>query len=187
MAEPINCPAPLPEDPAPALLVKLLAPAPYVVPDKKVKKKKTTGTRKSTRNVVLSDSSSDESETPSSCKNEEEEEESSPPQRREERKGRPPQGGRPKGPRRGRPLHRTTPPTPTRTKRSGRTGPGVRRNRKCSDTRVTHDIPFVAQLSLMSNIIMQPATGRTQLVVERLPGFIGRELSSASCLPLHCG
>ena len=35
----------------------------------------------------------------------------------------------------------------------------------------------------MSNIIMQPAPGRTQRVVERLPGFIGRELSSARCLP----
>ena len=35
----------------------------------------------------------------------------------------------------------------------------------------------------MSNIIMQPAPGRTQRVVERLPGFIGRELSSACCLP----
>ena len=79
MAKPINCPAPLPEDPAPALLVKLLTPAPYVVPEKKAKKKKTTGTRKSTRNVVLSDSSSDESETPSSHENEEEEEETSPP------------------------------------------------------------------------------------------------------------
>ena len=56
MAELINCPAPLPEDPAPALLVKLLVPAPYVVPEKKAKKKKTTGTRKSARNVVVSDS-----------------------------------------------------------------------------------------------------------------------------------
>ena len=188
MSGPINCPAPLPEDPAPALLVKLLAPAPYVVPEKKAKKKKTTGTRKSTHNMVLSDSSSDESETPSSRENKEEEEESSPPpQRREERKGRPPQGGRPKGPGRGKPLRRTMSPTPTRMKRSGRTGPSVWQNRKCSDTRVTHDIPFVAQLSLMSNIIMQPAPCRTQRVVERLPGFIGRELSSAYCLPPHCG
>ena len=35
----------------------------------------------------------------------------------------------------------------------------------------------------MSNVIMQSAPGRTQRVVERLPGFIGRELSSARCLP----
>ena len=35
----------------------------------------------------------------------------------------------------------------------------------------------------MSNVIMQPAPGRTQRVVERLPGFIGRELCSARCLP----
>src|SRR3954464_9506244 len=76
---PINCPAPLPEDQAPALLEKLLAPAPYVVPEKKVKKNKTTGTRKSARNVVVSSSSSDESVTPSSRENEEEEEEIPPP------------------------------------------------------------------------------------------------------------
>src|SRR4051812_21490009 len=79
IAGPINCPAPLPEDPAPALLEKLLAPAPYVVPEKKVKKKKTTGTRKSARNVVVSSSSSRESATPSSRENEEEEQGSSPP------------------------------------------------------------------------------------------------------------
>ena len=30
---------------------------------------------------------------------------------------------------------------------------------------------------------MQPAPGRTQRVVERLPGFIGHELCSACCLP----
>ena len=35
----------------------------------------------------------------------------------------------------------------------------------------------------MSIILMQPAPGRTQRVVERLPGFIGRELHSACCLP----
>ena len=69
----------MPEDTAPALLVKLLVPAPYVVPEKKAKKKKATGTRKSARNVVVSDSSSDESETLSSRENEEEEENSPPP------------------------------------------------------------------------------------------------------------
>ena len=122
----INCPAPLPEDPAPTLLVKLLVPAPYVVPEKKAKNKKTTGTRKSARNMVVSDSSSDESEMPSSRENKEEEEENSPPQRREERRGRPPQRGRPSGLGKGRPLRRTTPPTPKREKRSGQTGPSVR-------------------------------------------------------------
>src|SRR4051812_13133586 len=79
IAGPINCPAPLPEDPAPALLEKLLAPAPYVVPGKKVKKKKTTGTRKSARNVVVSSSSSGESATPSSRENEKEEQGIPPP------------------------------------------------------------------------------------------------------------
>ena len=126
----IDCPTPLPEDPAPALLVKLLVPAPYVVPEKKAKKKKATGTRKSSRHMVVSDSSSDESETHSSREDKEEEEETSPPQRGEERRGRPPQRGRPRGLGKGRPLRWTMPPTPKRAKRSGQTGPSVRRNRK---------------------------------------------------------
>ena len=74
----INCPAPLPEGPADARLAKLLAPAPYVVPEKKAKKK-ATGTQKSARCLVVSDSSSDGSETHSSREDEEEEEETSPP------------------------------------------------------------------------------------------------------------
>ena len=166
--------------------MKLLVPAPYVVPEKKAKKKKATGTRKSSRHMVVSDSSSDESETHSSREDEEEEEETSPPPTGGGKKRKAALVGGAKGPRRGKPLRRTTSPTPTRTKRSGRTGPSVRRDRKCSDTRVTHDIPFVAQLSLMSNIIMQPAQGQARRVVERLPGFIGREFSSARCFPLCC-
>ena len=51
----INCPAPLPEGPADARLAKLLVPAPYVVPEKKVKKK-TMGTRKSAQRPEVSDS-----------------------------------------------------------------------------------------------------------------------------------
>src|SRR4051812_17880477 len=137
IAGPINCPAPLPEDQAPALLEKLLAPAPYVVPEKKVKKKKTTGTRKSARNMVVSSSSSGESATPSSRENEEEQE-SSPPQWGERRRRRrPPQRGRPRGRGKGRPLRRTIPTTPKRAERSGQTGPSVRRYRKCLHTRMT--------------------------------------------------
>ena len=44
MSEQINCPAPLPEDTAGALLTEMLTPAPYKVPEKT---KKAKGTRKS--------------------------------------------------------------------------------------------------------------------------------------------
>ena len=74
----IDCPAPLPEDPADARLVKLLVPAPYVVPEKKAAKK-AVGTRKSARRPEVSDLSSDGSEAHSSCEDEEEEEENYPP------------------------------------------------------------------------------------------------------------
>ena len=181
----IDCPAPSPEDPADARSAKLLVPAPSMVPEKKATKK-ATGTQKSARCQEVSGSSSDGSKAHSSREDEEEEEETSPPPAGGGKKRKAAPVGGAKGPRRGKPLRRITPPTPTRTKRSGRTGPSIRRNRKCSDTRVTHDIPFVAQLSLMSNIIMQPAPGRTQRVVERLPGFIGCELCSSRYLPPHC-
>ena len=55
-------------------MVKLLVPAPYVVPEKKA-----TGTRKSARRQEASDPSSDGSKTHSSHEDEEEEEETSPP------------------------------------------------------------------------------------------------------------
>ena len=74
----VNCPAPLPEDPADAHLTGLLVPAPYVVPEKKAKKK-AMGTRRSSRRPVLSDSSSDDSEADSSHEDEEEKKEASPP------------------------------------------------------------------------------------------------------------
>ena len=73
----------------------LLAPAPHVVPEKKAKKK-ATGTRKSSRFQVLSDG---DSEADSSRQGEEEKKKAS-PLVGERRKGRPPQRGRPKGPRR---------------------------------------------------------------------------------------
>ena len=77
-SEQINYPAPLPEDPADPLLTEMRTPAPYEVPEKKIKKK-ATGTRKSSRCQVVSDSSSDNSETHSSHENEEKEDEDSPP------------------------------------------------------------------------------------------------------------
>ena len=74
-SEQVNCPAPLPEDPADARLTGLLVPAPHVVPKKKAKKK-AMGTRKSSRFQVSSD---DDSEADSSHKGEEEKKEASPP------------------------------------------------------------------------------------------------------------
>ena len=78
ISEQIDYPAPLPEGPADALLTEMRTPAPYEVPEKKIKKK-ATGTRKSSRRQVVSFSSSDNSETHSSRENEEEEDEDSPP------------------------------------------------------------------------------------------------------------
>ena len=74
-SEQIDCPAPLPEDIADALLTEMLTPAPYKVPEKT---KKAKGTQKSSRRQVLSDSSSDNSATHSSPEDEEEDEDSPP-------------------------------------------------------------------------------------------------------------
>ena len=76
MSGQINCPAPLPKDTASTLLMEMLAPAPYKVPEKTNKAK---GTRKSSRRQVLSDSSSDDSAAHSSPEDEEEEEDAPPP------------------------------------------------------------------------------------------------------------
>ena len=76
MAGQIDCPAPLPEGPADALLAKMLTPAPYKVPEKT---KKAKGARKSSRRQVSSDSPSDDSAVHSSHEDEEEEEEDAPP------------------------------------------------------------------------------------------------------------
>ena len=70
MAGQIDCPAPLPEGPADALLAKMLTPAPYTVPEKTQKAK---GTRKSSRRQASSDSLSDDSAMHSSPEDEEEE------------------------------------------------------------------------------------------------------------------
>ena len=71
-----------------------------------------------------------------------------PLQRGKGRKGRPPQLGRPKGPRRGKPFLQTTPPTPTTAERSGRSGPSPWQNRKYLDTRVIHSIPLLHSFPL---------------------------------------
>ena len=136
-AEQIDCPAPLPEDPANALLTEMLVPAPYEVPVNKAKKK-ATGTRKGLRRKVISDSLSDNSEAHSSHEDEEEEEESSPSQPGETRKGRPPQPGRPKGPRREGPSSRTAPRRPPIATTSGCPGTSPWRSRKYPDTIVIH-------------------------------------------------
>ena len=134
-AERIDCPTPLPEDPATALLTEMLVPAPYEVPEKKAKKK-ATGTRKSLRRKVVPDSSSEDTEAHSSNDNEEEEEENPLPQTEGGRKGRPPLSGRPKGPRREGPSLRTTPQPPPIARRSGYPGPSPWRSHKYSYARI---------------------------------------------------
>ena len=76
--EQLDCPVPLPKDPADALLTEMLAPAPYEVPTKKATKK-AAGTRKSARRQEVLGSSSNGSKAHSSRGDEEEEEETSPP------------------------------------------------------------------------------------------------------------
>ena len=76
MAGQINYPAPLPEGPTDALLMKMLTPAPYKVPEKT---KKAKGIRKSSRRHASSDSPSDDSAAHSSPEDEEEEEDDAPP------------------------------------------------------------------------------------------------------------
>ena len=76
MAGQIDCPAPLREGPADALLTKMLTPAPYKVPEKT---KKAKGARKSSRRQASSDSPSDDSVAHSFPEDEEEEEEYAPP------------------------------------------------------------------------------------------------------------
>ena len=101
-SEQINCPAPLPEDPADALLTEMRTPAPYEVPEKT--KKKAKGTRKSSRCQVVSDSSSDNFKTHSSHENEEEEDEDSPPPARGDKKRKAAPTGEAEGSKKGRTL-----------------------------------------------------------------------------------
>lgn len=71
-AERIDCPAPLPEDPATALLTEMLVLAPYKVLEKKAEKK-ATGTRKGLRCKVAPDTSSKDDNGHSSHEDEVEE------------------------------------------------------------------------------------------------------------------
>ena len=95
----INCPAPLLEYTADALLTEMLTPAPYKVPENT---KKAKGTRKSSRRQVLSDSSSDNSAMHSSPEDEEEDEDVPLQSGRQEKEGRPYWGG--EGSKKGRTL-----------------------------------------------------------------------------------
>ena len=72
-AEQIDCPAPLPEGPATALLTEMLVLAPYKAPEKKV-----AGTRKGLWRKVMPNASSEDDETHSSPEGEEEEEGAAP-------------------------------------------------------------------------------------------------------------
>ena len=101
MSGQIDCPAPLPEDTAGALLTEMLTPAPYKVP-KKTKKAK--GTRKSSRRQVLSDSSYDNSATHSSPEDEEEDEDVPPPVGGDKKRKAAPTGGGGEGSKKGRTL-----------------------------------------------------------------------------------
>ena len=65
IAEQIDCPAPLPEGPADALLTEMLVPAPYKAPEKKAEKK-APGTRKGLRRKVVPEASSEDDEAHSS-------------------------------------------------------------------------------------------------------------------------
>ena len=98
----INCPAPLPEDTAGALLTEMLTPAPYKVPEKT--KKKAKGIQKSSRRQVVSDSSSDTFEAHSSSETEGEEDEDSPPLARGDKKRKAAPTGEAEGSKKGRTL-----------------------------------------------------------------------------------
>ena len=135
----INCPTPLPEDTADALLTEMLTPAPYKVPEKT---KKAKGTRKSSRRQASSDSSSDNSATHYSPEDEEEDEDAPPSVGGDKKRKVAPTGG-PNGPRREGLSFRTIPPPPPKAKTSGCPGPSPWGDRNYSDIRVTHDVPLL--------------------------------------------
>ena len=85
-AERIQCPTPLPKNPAIPLLMKMLVPAPYQAPEKKAKKK-AKETRSGLRRKGTSDVTSEDTETHSSPDEDEgEEEESESPLKGERKK-----------------------------------------------------------------------------------------------------
>ena len=137
MSGQINCPAPLPEDTAGALLTEMLTQAPYKVPEK-IKKAK--GTRKSSRLQVLSDSSADNSAAHSSLEDEEEED-APPPGGGEKKRKAVPTGGA-EGSKKGRTLlpDSSTAADEGEDEWLPRAKPWG--DHKYSDTRVTHSIPL---------------------------------------------
>jgi hypothetical protein len=74
-AERIKCSAPLPENPADPLLMRMLVPAPYQVPEKKDKKKKGKEAESGLRHKGTSDAMFGGTEVPSSHEGDEDEEE----------------------------------------------------------------------------------------------------------------
>ena len=70
--ERIQCPAPLPEEPAGPLLTKMLVPAPYKAPEKEASKK-VKNTRGDLRRHKASDVKSEDSSDDPSSEDEEEE------------------------------------------------------------------------------------------------------------------
>ena len=86
-AERIKCPAPLPEDLAIPMLMRMLVPVPYQAPEKKAKKKGKE-VRSGLRRKGTSDITSEDTEALSSHdEDEEEEEENNSPPKGERRKG----------------------------------------------------------------------------------------------------
>ena len=82
-AERIQCPAPLPEEPAMPLLTRMLVPAPYQALEKKAKKK-AKGTRDGLCRKGASDMTFEDTKTHSSTIEDKEEESYSPPEGKEE-------------------------------------------------------------------------------------------------------
>ena len=78
-AERIDCPAPLPKNPATALLTEMVVLAPYKVPEKKANKA-AIGARKGLRRRAVIDSSSEDAEADSSHEDGEEKKRKAAPQ-----------------------------------------------------------------------------------------------------------
>ena len=107
-AKRIQCPAPLPKEPAIPRLAKMLVPAPYKAPEKKAKKK-AKGAKSGPRRKGTSDVTSEDETCSSAAEDDEEEEKATLPLRGEGRRGRPPQIWRRRRPRGGRAPLRITP------------------------------------------------------------------------------
>ena len=108
--ERIQCPAQLPENPAIALLTKMLVPAPYKAPEKKAKKKGQEARSALHRKGTSDATSEDKAHSPATEENmDEEEEESDSPPDGGRKKRKPPQLWRQRRPKRGRAFQWSTP------------------------------------------------------------------------------